>query len=180
MNQILVFLRPLGPPTCDYGDWSNWSVDVAESSDSRQVETQQVSDNNGYTQNNYYYYRYWNSTYGQYYYTYSSGMGGTKYTFSQREGDQPAMYVCGNYDGRNGYKLNNNNGGYGVNFNAEVWFLESTTTVPATTHTEYRYRDRSQVYTYYHTKTEAKESFSEVTVSDSVSNVQKWVQYRAK
>lgn len=48
------------------------------------------------------------------------------------------------------------------------------------THTEYRYRDRALVYTYYHTKTEAMESESEIAPSDTVSNVQKWVQYVVK
>lgn len=49
--------------------------------------------------------------------------------------------------------------------------------------TEYRYRDK--VYTYHFTKTESMESLTEVTegVVDSnntISNVQKWIQYRAK
>ncbi len=48
------------------------------------------------------------------------------------------------------------------------------------THVEYRYCDRAKVYTYYHTKTEGKESFSQVSASDTISNVQKWVQYREK
>lgn len=156
-----------------YGVWSSWSTNVVSSSDSRQVQTQQVSDNNAYTQNNYYYYRYWNSSYGQYLYTYSSGMGGTKYTFSQRSGAQPAMYAYGNYSGYTGYRLSSGS----VYFSDELWFLESTTTVPATSHTEYRYRDRSKVYTYYHTKKESKESTTEIQESDTISNVQKWVQY---
>lgn len=163
-----------------YGAWSGWSRNAVSSSDSRQVQTQQVSDNNAYTQNNYYYYRYWNSSVGAYLYTYSSGMGGTKYTFAQRSGAQPAMYVHGTYSGNTGYRLNNNNGGNGVYFNDEIWYLESTTTVPATSHTEYRYRDRSKVYTYYHTKKEAKESTTEIKTSDTISNVQKWVQYVIK
>ena len=136
----------------DWGNWSSWSRNSYSSSDSRQVETQNVTDSNGYKINNYYYYRYWNSTYGQWYYTYSSSMGGTKYTFSQREGDSPAMYWYANYDGHNAYRLNNNNGGYGVNFNNEIWYLESTQNVDATSHTEWRYRDRSKNYTYYYYK----------------------------
>lgn len=136
----------------DWGNWSSWTRETVGASDYRQVETQNVTDSNAYTINNYYYYRYWNSSAGTWYYTYSSAMGGTKYTFSQKSGDSPAMYTYGVYDGHQGYRLNNNNGGYGVNFNAEIWFLESTTNVPATSHTEWRYRDRSQIYTYYYYK----------------------------
>ena len=44
----------------------------------------------------------------------------------------------------------------------------------------YRYRDRKLVYTYWLSKTEAKESTSEVEVSESISNVQKWVKYIEK
>ena len=52
------------------------------------------------------------------------------------------------------------------------------------TRTEYRYRNL--VYTYYFTKTESLESATEITEgstssdNESISNIQKWVQYRAK
>lgn len=45
------------------------------------------------------------------------------------------------------------------------------------THTEYRYRDRSKVYTYYFTRTDKMESDIELVADDSISNVQKWVKY---
>ena len=136
----------------NYGNWSSWSRNSYSSSDSRQVETRSVTDSNAYSVNNYYYYRYYNSSARAYYYTYSSSMGGTKYTFSQADGSAPAMYYYTSYNGHAAYRLNNNNGGRGVNFDNEVWFLESTSNVPATSHTEWRYRDRGKNYTYYYYK----------------------------
>ena len=134
----------------NYGNWSAWSRTAYTASDSRQVETRTVTDSNAYTVNNYYYWRYMSG--GQAWYTYSASYaqarGGTKYTFSQRVGDQPAMYYVQSVDGHAEYQLKNNNGGKGVYFDNEWWFLESTTNVPATSHKEYRYRDRSKVYTY--------------------------------
>ena len=71
------------------------------------------------------------------------------------------------------------NCGHGYSW-SNLWFFGESTWIPAVTHTEYRYRDRALVYTYYHTKTEAMESESEIAPSDTVSNVQKWVQYVVK
>jgi len=60
------------------------------------------------------------------------------------------------------------------------WFYSGSNYVAAVTHTEYRYADRSKVYTYYYQKIEAKESSTEVSASDTISNVKKWVQYTVK
>ena len=46
--------------------------------------------------------------------------------------------------------------------------------------TQYRYRDRSLVYTYYFKKVESKEATSDPTGQTNVSNVQKWVKYIVK
>lgn len=46
--------------------------------------------------------------------------------------------------------------------------------------TQYAYRDRSKVYTYYFYKDIDKESTSDPTGQSNVSNVVKWVKYRAK
>ena len=43
-----------------------------------------------------------------------------------------------------------------------------------------RWYYQEPVYTYYYTKTEAKESDTEVYQSDSISNIQKWVKYIEK
>ena len=132
-----------------------------------------MTDQNGYTNYNYYYYRYWNSSANAYYYTYSSSMGGTRYDLTLNY----EMSYKGNYSGHVGYVKPG--GGY-YKFSGELWFLASTNWVPAVTHTEWRYRDRAKVYTYYFKKVEQQESATEVAESDTISNVQKWVQYVSK
>ncbi len=158
----------------NYGHWTNWSSSAVESSDSREVETKKVVDRASYTQWNIYYYRYWNTTYGAYYYTFSSAYGGTLY---QRSLPESSLAFSKYASGRDAYIIINE---ADRNFRGELWFVSSTETIPEIAHTEYRYRERTKIYTYYHSKTEAKESFSQVTPSDSISNVQHWVQYRAK
>jgi len=59
-----------------------------------------------------------------------------------------------------------------------TWYNQTTRQVEVTpAYTEYRYRDRELIYTYYHTKTETMESATEVAETESISNVKKWVQY---
>lgn len=136
-----------------YGNWSGWSRSRYNTSSTttatREVQTRSVSDNNGYTVNTYYYWKHPSKLAFSYY-----NEGGFKYyEYTQSTNDsQPKMYVYGSYNGHTTYRLNNNNYGYGVNFNSEVWFLKSSTNIPATSHTEYRYRDGIKGYTYYWNK----------------------------
>jgi len=158
-----------------YGAWSSWSKNSASSSDSRQVETRTVTDRAGYTNYKYYIYRTsdgWG--YGtQNYYTGSSHGSCTVYDEINLSYALPVHNSSlGTYGPYNSGKFSHSGDSY--------WFSGGSWWVAPVTHTEWRYRDRSKVYTYYHTKTEAKESFTEVTASDTISNVQKWVQYRAK
>ena len=158
-----------------YGAWSSWSKTSATASDSREVQTQTVTDRAGYTNYKYYIYRTsdgWG--YGtQNYYTGSSHGSCTVYDEINLSYALPVHNSSlGTYGPYNSSKFSHSGDSY--------WFSGGSWWVPAVTHTEWRYRDRSKVYTYYHTKTEAKESFTEVTASDTISNVQKWVQYRAK
>ena len=44
-------------------------------------------------------------------------------------------------------------------------------------YTQYRYRDRSKIYTYYLTKTESKESTEEPAEGNGISNIRHWVKY---
>ena len=60
---------------------------------------------------------------------------------------------------------------------APCWYWESTRQVVSSYKTQYRYADRSKVYTYYLKKVESKESTTKVEASDSISNVKRWVQY---
>ena len=157
----------------DWGSWSSWSKTAVSGSDFRQVNTKTVTDQAAYTNYNYYYYRYWNSSASKYYYTYGPGMGGTKYTKTLTS----PMTYHNTYDGYNAYTKSG--GGY-YNFSGEIWFLESTQNVAAKTHTEYQYRDRSKVYTYYYSKVDNLEATSDPTGQENVSNVQKWVKYIEK
>lgn len=158
----------------EYGAWSAWSKTAATNSDSRKVETKVVTDRAAYTNYMYYIYRT------------SDGYGyGTKNYNTGSHG------ACTKYDEINlTYQLpvyNSSLGTYGP-YNSSMfthaydsyWFYGGATNVPAVTHTEYRYADRSKIYTYYYQKIEAKESTSEVFASDTISNVQAWVKYIIK
>ncbi len=153
-----------------YGSWSSWSTNAAYASDSRQVETNTVA---ATYKTQYNYHRYTDSTY---YWT-SWGKG----TFSG--------YYCHIYQetGWLDYALDwkatvdGSHNRYGTYNGSNYWYDERTRRVEVTpAYTQYRYRDRSKIYTYYFSKTEAKESSTAVTASDTISNVQHYVQYRAK
>ena len=158
-----------------YGPWSEWSKTAVSSSDSRQVETRTVTDRAGYT--NYRYYV-WRTSDGWGYGTqnYYTGSKHGSCTVYDEINLSYALSVydssLGTYGPYNSSKFSHSGDSY--------WFSGGSWWVAPVTHTEWRYRDRSKVYTYYHTKTEAKESYTEVKASDTISNVQKWVQYRAK
>lgn len=153
-----------------YGSWSAWSRTAYTASETTttkiQVESKDVSDNNSYTVNTYYYWKDPNKLAFSYYN--EGGMIYYEYTQSTND-SQPRMYVYGSYNGHTTYRLNNNNYGYGVNFNSEVWFLKSSTNVPATTHKEYRYRNGTKGYTYRWTKWDSWTDWleSEITANSS-------------
>lgn len=159
----------------DYGSWSGWSTSSASTSDSRQVETKTVTDRAAYTN-----YRYW-------VYRSSDGyaMGTKNFTIDGR--------VCNVYDEINiTWALNgpDSSGLYGTyqsqhpSYSGKSWcnrwFFGEATYVPAATHTEYRYRDRSKIYTYHYYKDSQLEATSDPTGQANISNVVKYVQYRAK
>ncbi len=152
----------------DYGSWSSWSKTSATASDSRQVEKKTVTDQAAYTNYRYYIYRtpdgYGYGTNG-----YNTGSHG----------------VCSKYDEINlSYQLPLNNsslGTYGPYDSSMFshaydcyWFYGGSSSVAAKTHTEYRYRDRSLVYTY------SFESSSDPTGNSNATNIVKYVQYRVK
>lgn len=153
----------------EYGAWSSWSKTAVTGSDSKQVETKTVTDKAGYTN-----YKYWiyrssdHRTYG------TKGYAGVCWNYEEINLNYPlqlkdaSLGLYGDYNCGHGYSWSNR------------WFSGGSSWVPAVTHTEYRYRTRSLIYTYYHTKTEAKESSTEVTPSSTISNVKKYVMYRNK
>ncbi len=152
----------------DYGAWSGWSKTAVSGSDSRQVETKTVTDKAGFTQ--YRYWRYVNSA-G----TAAGTQGWNGCTIYQEIYIDHALSVTDSSKGLYGPALYN--GGYSGLKN--VWFFGNTGWIPAVTHKEYRYRDRHLVYTYYFSKTDSLESASYPS-GTNISNIQEWVQYRAK
>lgn len=158
----------------DYGAWSSWSKTAVSKSDSRQVETKTVTDRAAYTNYKYYVYR-TSDGYGYGTQGYNTGSHGTCTKYDEIN----LSYALPVYDSSLGTYGPYNSSMFSHSYDA-YWFFGGSSYVPAVTHTEYRYRDRSLIYTYYHTKTEAKESTTEVTASDTISNVVKMVQYRAK
>lgn len=147
-----------------YGSWSSWSDTKYTASDSRQVESRKVETSRTTW---YHYYRYAQKReggYGSYeksssypnYYTYDftsplPEYESGKFKYWYSSSNWNTLYKCSPY-----------------------------TTTDIKYKTQYRYRDRSKVYTYYHKKVEQKESKTEVTASSTISNVKKYVKYIAK
>lgn len=129
----------------EYGAWSAWSTNYVGASEAVAVEQRNVTDVLGFYWNVYHYYHWRNSSGHHYSANYVSGS--TYYTFAQKSTDSPQIYYDGSYGG---YRLNNNNGGYGCNFDSEVWFRDSSTWNQPVTHNEYRYRERPITYLNYY------------------------------
>ena len=133
-----------------YGAWSSWSKNVATKSNSRDVETRTVTDAAAYTQYTLFYFRY--KMNGSWWYTYSATQS-KKYN-----GEKKVLKVNSANYAKTGkvygdfvqYKAKS---GY-TYYSGELWFHETTCAadtqkIPAKTHTEYKYRDRSLIYTYH-------------------------------
>jgi uncharacterized repeat protein (TIGR02543 family) len=156
-----------------WGEWSPWSRTQYYPSDSRQVEKRTVTDRAAYTNYKYYIYR-TSDGYGygtQNYYTGSAHGYCTKYD----EINITYALSCVNSSlGLYGYY---DSGMFSHSYDNQ-WFYSGSTYVAAVTHDEWRYRDRSKVWTYYFKKTEQKESETEIVANgDSITNVNKWVKY---
>ena len=155
-----------------WGNWSDWSRTQYSSSDSRKVESRTVTDSNAYTSYKYYIYRTadgWG--YGtQNYYTGSAHGYCTKYD------EINLTYTLPVYDSSLGLYGPYNSSMFSHSGDS-YWFYSGSTYHAAVTHNEWRYADRSKVWTYYYQKIEALESATEVVPSDTISNVQQWVQY---
>lgn len=127
----------------EYGSWSNWSKTKVTASENRNVETKTVTDQAGYTQ--YRYWRYINSTNGNLgSYTFGTyGWAGVCYNYQEIY----LNYALTLKDSKNGlYGEALYNGGFRAARNG--WFFGESTWIPAVTHTEYRYQDRTKIYTY--------------------------------
>ena len=136
----------------EYGDWSEWSVTEVTASETREVETRSVWGYFSYTCTNCGYHN-----------------------------DAPyTQCVCGYYtehsDFESIWSTQAWTGYYKHTIDEETWY-EWTHENNGAERIQYRYRERELIYTYYHTKTETLESTTEVTESDTISNINKYVQY---
>lgn len=155
-----------------YGSWSGWSDTKVTASDSRQVETRQAVASTNY-KTVYHYFRYAVNKTGGYGNTSATSSYPTYYSY---DFDSP-LEANGTYNGYSRYKYWYN----GTNY-ISVYACSPYTTQEVVSYnykTQYRYRDRSLVYTYYYKKNETKESTTYPS-GDNISNIQEWVQYRAK
>lgn len=159
-----------------WGSWSSWQDSSVSSSDSRQVETQSVVASYNYK-----------TVYHYYYYSTAKTNGNTSYTKSS---SYPNRYTVtfdkalpktseGTKVPKQKYKWSNH---HGTGKYMYVYADDPYTTKEVTStnyKTQYRYRDRSLIYTYYFYKDDIKESTT-IPTGDNISNVQEWVQYRVK
>lgn len=159
----------------DYGSWSGWSDNAVSASDSRQVETQQAVASYNYKTVYHYYYYSKAATNGNTSYTATDTYGKNRYTVTF----DSALPKGGTVAGHQKYKWSNHHGtGKYMYVYADSPY--TTQEVVSTNYkTQYRYRDRSLIYTYYYKKDEIKESTTYPS-GDNISNIQEWVQYRAK
>ena len=157
----------------NWGNWSGWSRSNYTASETtttkREVESKNVSDNNGYQVWVYYY---WKDPSRLAFSYYNEGGNWQYYEFTKTSIDShPAFRVIGSYNGQTKYYV----GDYGCNFRSECWFLKNTYTVPATNHTEKRYRDGTKGYTYYWNKWD---NWSEWNTTEVVESDTKKVETR--
>lgn len=167
----------------DYGNWSSWSNNKATASDSRAVETRNIA---ATYKTQYQYERCYGLSSAGYYVSYPWQSGACQTWEWTNWLDQPlpnegldssinsAAYYYGRGYNADGVKVTERNGSrWDI-----PWWSQNTRRVQVTAaYTQYRYRDRSQIYTYYLTKTENLESDTEVEESEGIENIQKWVKY---
>ncbi len=172
-----------------YGNWSGWSTTQAYASDSREVqkETRSRWVDTSYNLHEYHYYC-WCPKKGWYYTTQSAaaraGVGTPvlkeiwlTYTLPWNKYSGGMDHYGPYSDGYLYFKADGKAGGL-TPFERDRWISQGYTQY----YDEWRYRDRSLVYTYYYKRNSDKESatYPEAPSGCDISNVQEWVQYRAK
>lgn len=158
----------------NWGDWSGWQNDYISSSDSREVDTQYISP----TYKTQYNYNRWSTNNS---YDYPGNHGPCKGTWGGRYCQY--YFEHGWTDERLPYFGSQDSNQYGHfdiwGTNTNAWYNEWTQQVQTGgDYTQYRYRERSKIYTYYFRKTETKESSTQVTAGGNISNVREYVKYR--
>ena len=161
----------------EYGSWSGWSSSWVGSDDSRQVETKTVTDKEAYTEYTYnrvvdkkngcskkgfvyfcinaakYNYKSHNGHFQKETYT-------TRNRLSANTAFNKEKYFCN--CGEHPYYIT----GY-LTSSGDKWYNETSKYYPAVTHTEYRYRERRKIYTYYYYRWDDWSSYSENEVSQT-------------
>lgn len=155
-----------------YGSWSAWQDSAVSKSDSRDVKTREVADS--YNMTSYYWKRNWYSYYpgggGEYSKTISASIVDSAPTLSSGSWlDAGGMGTANGYiNGGTAYIIDGVPGDPGW---YQAYFKQSTNYK-----TQYAYRDRKKVYTYYFERYVAKTS--EIYPSGSgIKDVQEYVKY---
>lgn len=150
-----------------WGAWSNWST-TNPTNGVRNVESRSV-----YDHTEYHYYRWTNGSGGVYTYKYDNSYYLEEKWFNHKlpmyDGGSQGTCIC--VDG-SGYKNRWVEANYAGNYSTDKTFTRDVN------RTEWHYQD--PVYTYYYYQDSNKESTTDPTGQSNVSNVVKWVQYRAK
>ena len=169
----------------DYGAWSAWQDGAVSASDSRDVATQEVV--SGYNKKTQYFYSRYRSNDSKLCTPMASGVcltyedtGWLDHSLPVYQ-QNPKYYYNDGYYTHYGYRYNPSTDAYNGKY--LYWFKETTRQIDDTNSpiykTQYRYRDRSLIYTYYFRRSEDLES-SGYPSGDNISDVVEWVQYRAK
>ncbi len=150
----------------DYGSWSSWSTSPVEGSDFRLVETRYIEP----VYKTVWHYSRSVSSDGEFS-SYAIGY----YSKNQYITLDYKLEKKGTIDGRTHY------GWYAGNYGtylANLWWNEKSEQVLVSEgYTEYRYRDRDLIYTYYFYKDCEGTSYP---TGSNITNIQEWVCYRPK
>ena len=170
-----------------YGGWSDWSRSTQYyASDSREVQQETWSEwiDTSYNLHEYHYYH-WSPKKGWYYTTKSAAANagvGTPvfrehwltYTLPWNKKSGGMDHYGPHSDGYLYFKADGTAGGASP-FERDTWISQGYTNY----YNVWRYRDRYLIYTYHFRRYLDKTSTTYPT-GDNISNVQEWVQYRAK
>lgn len=150
-----------------YGAWSSWSTNKVTGSDSRQVETNNVA---AVYKTQYNYSKWASSSNGIGHNGPSQGTwGGVACNYYFERGWSDSALSVGEIQGSIII--------YGTP-GKDPWYNQVTRQVEVSpAYTQYRYRDRSKIYTYYLTKTESKEATEKPAEGNGISNIRRWVKY---
>lgn len=151
-----------------WGAWSGWST-VDPSNGVRNVESRSV-----YDHTEFHYYRWTNGKGGVYTYKYDSSywLEERWFTYELPVYDNGSQGTVVRVESGGNYKNRWIKANYSGNYSTDKTFSRDIY------RTEWRYQD--PIYTYYFCRDIALEATYDPTGQANVSNVQKWVQYRAK